>query len=325
MALSMDFDRFLHNHGAMTQRLARLIGALAALTLASACASGVRVAANGRHWGAPVSASVRLATTVRPHRRHHAYNRAAPVPAPGMIGTPSGQKIGRPYQVAGRTYFPARQDDYDEIGVASWYGPKFQGRRTANGEVFDMNALSAAHTTLPLPSLVRVTNLGNGRSIIVRVNDRGPFVGNRLIDLSRAAASELGYLRQGTARVRVQYVGPAVSNPGDAPRRASVRQAVSSGHDAQLWPAPGPAAVQPPSPHGAWFVQAASFSRRESARRIASRLSYAGRARVQSARVNRRKVHRVLLGPYGSRAEAEGQRRVVAAAGYPDARVTVKR
>jgi rare lipoprotein A len=122
---------------------------------------------------------------------------------------PGGYKVGQPYQVAGIWYVPKEQPNYDEIGTASWYGDAFQMKATANGEIFDMNQLSAAHTTLPLPSIVEVTNLDNGKKLRVRVNDRGPFVDNRIIDLSRAAAQELGYDRKGLARVRVKYIGPA--------------------------------------------------------------------------------------------------------------------
>jgi len=117
--------------------------------------------------------------------------------------------VGQPYRVAGNWYRPRENRAYDQTGIASWYGPNFQGRMTANGEVFDQNFLSAAHPTLPLPSYVRVQNLANGRSLVVRVNDRGPFAQSRLIDLSRRAAEVLGYIDQGTARVRVTYVGAA--------------------------------------------------------------------------------------------------------------------
>lgn len=118
-------------------------------------------------------------------------------------------QVGKPYKVAGRWYKPRENTRYDATGKASWYGPNFHGRRTANGEIFDQNAISAAHPTLPLPSYVRVTNLENGNSIIVRVNDRGPFAHGREIDLSRRAADLLGYINKGTARVRVKYVGRA--------------------------------------------------------------------------------------------------------------------
>lgn len=118
-------------------------------------------------------------------------------------------KIGKPYVVNGRTYTPAYDPDYVAVGQASWYGPHHHGRRTASGEVFDQNRISAAHTTLPLPSLVEVTDLASGRKIRVRVNDRGPFVPGRIIDLSKAAAEELGIRAKGVAKVRVRYIGPA--------------------------------------------------------------------------------------------------------------------
>lgn len=135
-----------------------------------------------------------------------------PSQARGPQAAPPAQgeyKVGKPYQVGGIWYVPREQPNYDETGVASWYGDEFHMKATANGETFDMARASAAHTTLPLPSLVEVTNLDNGRKLVVRVNDRGPFVGNRIIDLSREAARQLGYDRQGLARVRVRYVGPA--------------------------------------------------------------------------------------------------------------------
>jgi len=115
-------------------------------------------------------------------------------------------KVGKPYQIASVWYYPAVDYDYVETGIASWYGPKFHGRPTANGEIFDMNKLSAAHRTLPLPSMVRVTHLENGRSMKLRVNDRGPFAHGRIIDISRRGAQLLGFHKQGTARVRVEII-----------------------------------------------------------------------------------------------------------------------
>lgn len=117
--------------------------------------------------------------------------------------------VGAPYRIKGRVYVPRTNPDYDRIGVASWYGRAFHGRRTANGERFDMHALTAAHPTLPLSTRVRVTNLDNGRSIAVRVNDRGPFARGRIIDLSQAGARALGFEARGTARVRVTIVAPS--------------------------------------------------------------------------------------------------------------------
>jgi rare lipoprotein A len=116
---------------------------------------------------------------------------------------------GKPYKVGSRVFHPGENTGYSRVGLASWYGGIFHGRRTANGETFDKNSIAAAHPTLPLPSYVRVTNLANSRSIIVRVNDRGPFHGNRLIDVSARTADVLGFKQAGTARVKVDYVGRA--------------------------------------------------------------------------------------------------------------------
>jgi peptidoglycan lytic transglycosylase len=127
-----------------------------------------------------------------------------PVPKGG--GT---YRVGKPYTVGGRVYVPEEDVNYREDGTASWYGDDFHGRLTANGEVFDMDALTAAHPTLPMPCYARVTNLSNGKSLIVRVNDRGPYHGNRLIDVSNKAAELLEFKGNGTAHVRVEYVGRA--------------------------------------------------------------------------------------------------------------------
>ena len=134
-------------------------------------------------------------------------------------------RLGKPYVIGGRTFTPQMSLNYRAEGKASWYGGSFHGRHTANGERFDMDALSAAHPTLPLPSYVRVTNLENRRSLLVRVNDRGPYRGHRLIDLSVRAAKLLGFYEQGVAQVRVEYVGRAelagsnVDTPAAKPRR----------------------------------------------------------------------------------------------------------
>src|SRR5580698_11348393 len=132
-----------------------------------------------------------------------------PVNVPPTAGI---YKIGQPYQIEGTWYYPREQPDYDETGIASWYGPTFYGQQTANGEIFNANALSAAHRTLPMPVNVRVTNLENGKSLIVRVNDRGPFAKGRIIDVSEQAAELLDVVETGTARVRVTYLGRADIN-----------------------------------------------------------------------------------------------------------------
>jgi rare lipoprotein A len=126
-------------------------------------------------------------------------------PLPSTSASPN-YKVGKPYQVAGLWYYPQEDFSYDETGIASWYGPNFHAKLTANGEVFDQNAVTAAHKTLQMPSIARITNLENGRSIIVRVNDRGPFVNGRILDLSRRSAQLLGMEGKGTAKVRVQVM-----------------------------------------------------------------------------------------------------------------------
>ncbi|MGZ3273333.1 MAG: septal ring lytic transglycosylase RlpA family protein [Caulobacteraceae bacterium] len=155
-------------------------------------------------------------------------NIPAPVAGVETQGKPSerytGYRVGQPYQVRGVWYYPKEQPNYDEIGIASWYGEAFHNRYTADGEVFDMSLPSAAHATLPLPSLVEVTNLANGKTLVVRVNDRGPFVDGRIIDLSKDAATELGFVAAGVTKVRVRYVGRA-SDPGGMAARQVIAAA----------------------------------------------------------------------------------------------------
>jgi rare lipoprotein A len=154
-----------------------------------------------------------------------------PVPKGG--GT---YRIGKPYTVGGRVYVPEEDPDYRAEGIASWYGDDFHGRLTANGEVFDMGSLTAAHPTLPIPSYARVTNLSNGKSLVVRVNDRGPYHGNRLIDVSNKAAELLEFKGNGVARVRVEYVGRApLEGSDDRQLMATLRTGI---------PAPSPSAVR---------------------------------------------------------------------------------
>ena len=154
-----------------------------------------------------------------------------PVPKGG--GT---YRVGKPYTVGGRIYVPEEDVNYREEGLASWYGDDFHGRQTANGEVFDMDSLTAAHPTLPMPCYARVTNLSNGKSLIVRVNDRGPYHGNRLIDVSNKAAELLEFKGNGVARVRVEYVARApLEGSDDRQLMATLRTGV---------PAPSPSLVR---------------------------------------------------------------------------------
>ena len=154
-----------------------------------------------------------------------------PVPKGGGV-----YRVGKPYTVAGKTYVPEEDTNYRAEGMASWYGDDFHGRLTANGEVFDMASLTAAHPTLPMPSYARVTNLANGKSLIVRVNDRGPYHANRLIDVSNKAADLLEFKGTGVARVRVEYVGRApLEGSDDVQLMATLRTGI---------PAPAPSLVR---------------------------------------------------------------------------------
>ncbi len=174
-------------------RFARLVGLGAGCLALANCSAGSKVDSK---YG--VSASERVVAA------------GEPVPKGGGV-----YRVGRPYTVAGRTYFPEENVNYSVTGIASWYGDDFHGRFTSNGEIYDKNSISAAHKTLPLPSYVRVTNLSNKRSIIVRVNDRGPFAGDREIDLSYRTAQLLNFHGRGLAKVKVDYVGRAPLNGSD--------------------------------------------------------------------------------------------------------------
>ena len=194
------------------------LGAAAAYTLALAACSSSTGNFGGIDPRYGVAASPRV---VEPGQ---------PVPKGGGV-----YRVGQPYMVAGRMYFPSADPNYRAEGLASWYGSDFHGRLTANGEVYDTHSLSAAHPTLPMPSYARVTNLANRRSVIVRVNDRGPYHANREIDLSGKAAEVLGFRDHGVARVRVEYVGPApIEGSDDRALLATLREGA---------PAPAPSVM----------------------------------------------------------------------------------
>ena len=227
---------------------------------------------------------------------------AAPVvtdPAPIVSGTM------RRYQIRGRWYQPEEQPDYDQVGLASWYGDQFNGRPTATGERFDMHALTAAHKTLPLPGLVEVTNVANGRRVVLRVNDRGPFVDDRIIDLSRGAADALDMLSRGVGEVRVRYLGRAPRLGG-----GTVLQM------AEAAPPPPPVAVQAPviSDRTFW-IQAAAYPDPGQAQAAAGRLGRT--AQVQAA--TNQSMFRVLLGPWNDPNAAEQARQAAVANGFAGA------
>jgi rare lipoprotein A len=212
------------------------------------------------------------------------------------------------YDVFGKRYYVLSSSvGYWERGVASWYGPGFHQVRTSTGESYDMYGMTAAHRTLPLPAYVRVTNLQNGRSAVVRVNDRGPFVGNRIIDLSYTAAAKLGMLRNGTAMVEIRAVDPSASTPpvADTPDGSSGASAASV--------------------NTALFVQAGAFSDPLNAERMAQKLRGGryGKVLVRDDQIAGRRMYRVRIGPVRDVAEFD---RVVAAleqAGIKDAHLAL--
>lgn len=196
-------------------------------------------------------------------------NTSVPVPMASQLGAaifdPSRvdqtlyphQRIGKTYTVAGKSYTPRHQPRYDMVGTASWYGDKFHGKLTANGEKYDKNGMTAAHKTLPLNSLVVVTNLKTGTTVTLRVNDRGPFIGKRIIDLSEAAANIMGIKGSGLGEVRVQYAGPAAVNSLAAPKQFGSLTVAPQQH-AMRPVAPNPAPVTPIRPHYQPHIQVPS-------------------------------------------------------------------
>lgn len=229
---------------------------------------------------------------------------SAPPPPPGV-------KIGDPYQVAGKWYTPEENPEYNQVGIASWYGADFHNKVTANGEIYNMNDLTAAHTTLPMPSWVRVTNLENNRSLILRVNDRGPFVGNRIIDVSRRGAQLLGFEKRGTTRVRVEAVdGPNApvqvarsDEPPPLEAQPAGRVAVESIEVLEPIQQEAPTQVasltpQPAQPQGDdIYVQVGAYSQIGSASRVMTAVSHLGDTGMESITLNGRRLYRVRVGP----------------------------
>lgn len=222
-------------------------------------------------------------------------------------------RYGNPetYEVFGKKYRVMKSArGHTERGLASWYGPGFHSERTSSGEPYDMYSMTAAHKTLPIPSYVRVTHLGNGRSIVVRVNDRGPFVGNRIIDLSYTAAHKLGMVGTGTAPVEIR-----VLQPGDTD---SARPTVA----APVVP-PVPVAVAPPGLGiSSRFLQTGSFGSRANAETMTRRLAQSGirNAVIREARIGDRVVYRVQVGPLDNAVEADDMIERLRLLGVPDAR-----
>ncbi|MGH6829135.1 MAG: septal ring lytic transglycosylase RlpA family protein [Rhizomicrobium sp.] len=279
----------------------------------------------------------------------------APPPSTGVY------KVGIPYQIDGIWYYPHEQPDYDETGIASWYGPTFYGKTTANGELYDGNKITAAHRTLPMPVNVRVTNLENGKSIIVRVNDRGPYARGRIIDLSRRAAELLDVIQTGTARVRVTYLGRAdLANgkpppPETPPQIASALPAAPTAkvETAPLNAVPGIRLAAPARMHAMphalaappvqlasnrptgqvtrlpvpavthLYVQAGAFLRLQNARMLLARLG--GNLRISPLQRDGQTLYRVRTGPLNSVEDADAALSRVTGRGSNDAQIVVDR
>ena len=305
---------------------------------------------------AALTAALALAGCTETKLAIHAAKQIVPGTSDAVPKTRGIYKVGNPYQVSGVWYYPAVDYDYAETGIASWYGAEFHGKPTANGETYDMNAMTAAHKTLPLPSIVRVINLKNGRAVKLRINDRGPFVNGRVIDVSRRAAQLLGFEGQGTAPVRVEIVAnesrtiAALAGAGRAPPLVAAPAA-----DVKVQPLPGapapsaqrapqlaaatplreavePAAPILPKPEVTWvpvkpanamYIQAGAFVHREYAVRLQRRLSSIGRARIVEAMVGSRRFWRVRLGPVTTIEEGDRLLDRVLASGQAGARLVV--
>ena len=222
--------------------------------------------------------------------------------ASAITGQGGTYKIGNPYKIMGKWYYPKEDYSYSEVGTASWYGKDFHAKTTANGERYDMNSLTAAHRTLPLPSIVKVTNLENGRSLVLRVNDRGPYAKSRIIDVSRRASQLLGFYTQGTTKVRVEVMEKESKALKAAltgePLEEDVYQVQETA--SVIKSEPENFGVQSNEnityPKGSYFVQAGSFSLKSGAQSMASQLGE--ESNIYYTNVNGQNFYRVRIGPF---------------------------
>jgi rare lipoprotein A len=248
-----------------------------------------------------------------------------------VAGKSGPYKVGRPYTIKGVRYTPREDYSYDETGIASWYGPNFHGRPTANGERFDQWKVSAAHKTLQIPSVVRVTNLENGRSLKVRVNDRGPFARGRIIDMSRRGAQLLGFEKQGTARVRVQVLrdeslrtAAAAKAGGRIPKIVDSGVKLASAGDLEITKNAEPKVSFNPVDPTDIYIQVGAFSVADNARAVQARLQPVANVQLQPARVNGQLFHRVRIGPIDNVQSADGLLDQVINYGFSAAEIIVR-
>jgi rare lipoprotein A len=277
------------------------------------------------------------------------YRGRGPIPFGG-----GKYQVGNPYQVAGRTWTPHEQPGYDKTGIASWYGEAFHKRKTSNGEWFDMNTLTAAHATLPLPSYAMVTNLDNGRKVIVRINDRGPFVDTRIIDLSKKAADVLDYRNKGKTHVRVKLIGPApledssqhmlamnqamnngasisqiASMADDANAQAPTQVAVRK-HNPKYDVEPADSGVQQasvdtqdtlPSDSAGYMVRVGVFHDLANAKQAYNQLAGFGPTQIVKAVGANGPLYRVQIGPLDNKDDANTALDTAISNGFDDARI----
>jgi rare lipoprotein A len=273
-----------------------------------------------------------------PRRALAQYNdgpsEAAPAPpqAPQEGAQPwlERERVGAPYQVNGRVYVPTPEPGYAQVGKASWYGAEFEGKRTANGEIYRADMMTAAHPTLPIPSLVQVTNLANGREVILRVNDRGPFARGRLLDVSRRAAQVLGFETQGSAQVHVRYLGPAPKKVTAADAAEAVQNAIPEEQDAEraspvAAPTASPTRASPLDVQAGYVVQVGAFGDVANAERARAQVRDQGVVSIDRRNSPSGPLHRVRVGPWRSLAEAERARSAIAARGFGGAVVAALR
>ncbi len=234
-------------------------------------------------------------------------------------------KVGSPYQIAGKWYYPEEDYDYVETGTASWYGKDFHAKYTANGEIYDMNTLTAAHRTLPLPSIVRVTNLENGRSLVLRVNDRGPFAKNRIIDVSKRASQLLGFQTQGTAKVKVEIMEKESKALKAALTGAKGNTYASNYKSNQVVSIPQkPVSIYTPQKQvsqtdGKLYIQVGSFSKQSMAENLKRQLMDYGHIKIVPVDVSGNRFYRVRVGPYAAQNEANTVLSKIKNAGLVDA------
>ena len=317
----------------------------------------VRVGALGLALAGCATAELAIDLVKKTQKEQETVKQAEELAAGTVVADPR-YKIGDPYNVGGVWYYPKRDLTYDETGIGSWYGDEFAGRLTANGEIFDPEKITAAHKTLPMPSVVRVTNLDNGKSLVVRVNDRGPFVAGRIIDLSRESARLLGFKDQGIAKVRVKILAeqslrledlakkgafPQVEGVAETPMpefnavgTSSVTFAAKSNSGRSNYASEdGQSAIEllagnrvgevmnvPPIQTSIW-VQVGAFHSETNATNVLKKIDMVGQGRV--SRINRdgQVLHRVRLGPINEVGDADKLLSAVFELGFKGARIVV--